>query len=79
MSFSIGAAAAGNVAELQADAEVGADPNAVVRLMISDRAEGSARDAVQRVILGDPSSAGYRAFRAGDGRIRLAAAAELAR
>ena len=32
---------AANVAELQADAELGADRNAVVRLMITDRPEGS--------------------------------------
>ena len=37
----------------------------MIRLMISDRAEGSARDALQRVLLGDPKSAGYEAFRAG--------------
>jgi mono/diheme cytochrome c family protein len=51
--------------ELQADAELGADRNAVVRLAISDRAEGSSRDAQQRVLLGDMSSAGYKTFRAG--------------
>ena len=33
--------------------------------MISDRPQGSARDAGQRVFLGDPKSAGYRRFRAG--------------
>ena len=32
--------------------------------MISDRPEGSARDAIQRVLLGDPQSAGYKTFRA---------------
>ncbi|HET7220095.1 MAG TPA: DUF1592 domain-containing protein [Vicinamibacterales bacterium] len=63
-SFAIDPPAAGTVAELQVDAELGHNRNAVVRLMISDRAEGSARDALQRVILGDPSSAGYRKFRA---------------
>ena len=45
--------------------ELGADRNAVVRLMITDRPEGSARDAIQRVLIGDPASAGYEAFRAG--------------
>ena len=33
-------------------------------MTISDRAEGSPRDAGQRVILGDPKSAGYETFRA---------------
>src|SRR5260221_7673215 len=33
--------------------------------MITDRPEGSSRDANQRVILGDPQSAGYKTFRAG--------------
>ena len=59
------AAAAGTVAELQVDAELGSDRNAVIRVMISDRPEGSARDASQRAFLGDPSSAGYKTFRAG--------------
>jgi Protein of unknown function (DUF1592)/Protein of unknown function (DUF1588)/Protein of unknown function (DUF1587)/Protein of unknown function (DUF1585)/Protein of unknown function (DUF1595)/Planctomycete cytochrome C len=64
VSFTIDLPAGGNVLELQADAELGRDRNAVVRLTISDRPEGSARDASQRVILGDPKSAGYEAFRA---------------
>jgi hypothetical protein len=54
----------GTVVEFHADAELGADKNAVVRLAVSDRPEGSARDASQRVILADPKSAGYEAFRA---------------
>ena len=65
VSFTIDAPAPGTVAELQADAELGADRNAVIRVMISDRPEGSARDSSQRVFLGDPGSAGYRTFRAG--------------
>src|SRR6185503_1652661 len=64
-SFSINPPAPGHVAEFHADAELGKDRNAVVRVMISDRPEGSARDALQRVVFGDPSSAGYRTFRAG--------------
>ena len=55
---------AGNVIEFLADAELGRDRNAVIRVTISDRAEGSPRDAAQRVILGDPNSPGYEAFRA---------------
>ena len=63
-TFTINSPAPGHVAEFHADAVLGKDRNAVVRVMISDRPEGSARDALQRVIIGDPSSAGYRTFRA---------------
>ena len=65
VSFTIDVPAGGNVLELQVDAEIGANTDAVVRLAISDRAEGSSRDAVQRVVLGDMKSAGYKTFRAG--------------
>jgi len=63
VSFVIDVPAGGNTLEFQADAELGMDRNAVIRVMISDRPEGSARDAVQRVLLGDPQSAGYKTFR----------------
>jgi hypothetical protein len=53
-----------NVVDFVADAQLGSDRNAVIRVTISDRAEGSPRDALQRVILGDPKSAGYEMFRA---------------
>jgi hypothetical protein len=65
MSFAIDSPAAGTVAEFHADAVLGKDRNAVVRVMISDRPEGSTRDANQRVFIGDPASAGYKTFRAG--------------
>ncbi len=65
VAFTIDAPAAGTVAEFQADLELGADRNAVVRVMITDKAEGSSRDANQRVVLGDQASAGYKTFRAG--------------
>ncbi len=65
VSFTLAAFPDASPRELQVDAELGRDRNAVVRLMISDRAEGSSRDATQRVIIGDPKSAGYRTFRAG--------------
>jgi hypothetical protein len=65
VSFIVTVPAGGNVVEFQADAELGADRNAVVRLMLSDRAEGTSRDAPQRTLLGDPASAGYKTFRAG--------------
>jgi len=64
-SFELDVPPGGNPTELQADVELGRDKNAVVRLVISDRAEGSSRDAPQRVILGDQASAGYKTFRAG--------------
>ena len=64
MSFTIDVPAGGNVIEFQADAELGKDRNAVVRVMLSAQPDGTARDALQRVVLGDPQSAGYKAFRA---------------
>ena len=65
VSFEIAAAAAGTAMEFQVDAELGSDKNTIVRLALSDRPEGSSRDAQQRVLLGDMKSAGYKAFRAG--------------
>ena len=64
VSFAIDVPAGNNMVELQADAELGTDRNAVVRVMLSDRAEGATRDARQRVVMGDPQSTGYKAFRA---------------
>ena len=64
VSFSIDIPPGDNVVELHTDAELGSDRDAVVRVTISDRAEGSPRDAGQRAILGDPKSAGYERFRA---------------
>lgn len=66
VSFQLPAPAAGTTCELQVDAELGADRDSVVRVMVSDRAEGSTRGAAQtRVVLGDPASAGYKTFRTG--------------
>jgi hypothetical protein len=53
-----------NVLEFQADAELGKDRNAVVRVMISDQPQGTARDAPNRFVFGDPRSVGYETFRA---------------
>ena len=64
VSFAIDVPQGGNVLEFQADAELGTDRNAVIRVMLSDRPEGSARDALQRVVFGDAQSAGYEKFRA---------------
>jgi hypothetical protein len=64
VSFTIEVPPGGNTMELQADVELGRDRNAVVRIAISDRPEGSPRDAGQRVLLADPQSVGYEGFRA---------------
>jgi hypothetical protein len=64
VAFAIDVPAGGNVVEFQADAELGKDRSAVVRVMLSERPEGTARDALQRVVFGDPQSAGYKTFRA---------------
>jgi hypothetical protein len=64
-SLVIDVPAAGHVAELHADVELGQDRQAVVRVMISQRSGGPALAAGDRVFLGDPKSAGYRSFRAG--------------
>jgi hypothetical protein len=64
-SFVVDVPPGGNIVEFHADAELGKDRNAVIRVMVSDRPEGGAgaRDALQRVVLGDPKSAGYETFR----------------
>ena len=63
VSFQITVPAGGHLLELHADAELGADRNAVVRVMLADRQEGPARDALQRALIGDPQSRGYQMFR----------------
>jgi hypothetical protein len=63
VSFTIDVPPGSNVLEFQADAELRTDRNAVVRVTISDRPEGSPRDAGQRILLGDPQSVGYETFR----------------
>jgi Protein of unknown function (DUF1592)/Protein of unknown function (DUF1588)/Protein of unknown function (DUF1595)/Protein of unknown function (DUF1585) len=63
-SFTIDVPKDGNVLEFQADAELGKDRNAVIRVMLSERPEGTSRDALQRVVFGDPQSTGYEKFRA---------------
>jgi len=64
VSFTIEVPPGGNTMELQADVELGKNRNAVARIAISDRPEGSPRDAGQRVLLADPHSVGYEGFRA---------------
>jgi hypothetical protein len=63
-SFSIDVPPGGNILEFHADAELGRDRDAVLRVIISDRPEGTPRDAPDRVVLGDAQSAGYKTFRA---------------
>jgi len=55
----------GYLAELHTDVELGAARDAVIRVMVSNRPDGVARMAGQRVFMGDTRSAGYRKFRAG--------------
>ena len=64
VSFDIPVDPGNHVVEFHADAELGRDENAVVRVMLSERPEGTSRDAPQRVVLGDRNSAGYNVFRA---------------
>ena len=66
VSFEIKPSAPGTTAELQVDAELGADRNGVIKLAITDRLEGPpARGSQGHLFLGDPASVGYRHFRAG--------------
>jgi hypothetical protein len=51
--------------EFQADAEVGADRDQIYRITFSDREGGNARGIPVRSLIGDPASAGYRAFKSG--------------
>jgi hypothetical protein len=50
---------------LQVDAELGANRDQVIRIVISDRADGMTRGQPTRALVGDMNSAGYKAFRSG--------------
>ncbi len=50
---------------LQVDAEIGGNREQVVRVMISDRADGQTRGQPTRALIGDMNSAGFKAFKAG--------------
>jgi mono/diheme cytochrome c family protein len=50
---------------MQIDVELGADRDQVVRIVISDRADGGTRGQPTRALIGDMNSAGYKAFRKG--------------
>jgi mono/diheme cytochrome c family protein len=62
-SFEVPPAPDGHVYEFHADATLGANRNAVARVVITDAPGGPAREAANRVFIGDPGSAGYRKFR----------------
>ncbi len=49
----------------QADAGVGADPDQVFRVIITNREDGGSRGIPVRAILGNPQSTGYKTFKAG--------------
>jgi hypothetical protein len=53
-----------NILEFQADAELGKDRDAVIRVILSEQPQGTSRDAPNRVVFGDARSRGYKAFRA---------------
>ena len=55
----------GTTDELQVEAELGAERNAVVRVLVADSEAVPPRGARARAFLGDAASAGYRTFRAG--------------
>jgi hypothetical protein len=65
VAFELPAAKTGQIAQLEVDAELGADRNAVIRVLVADREGVPPRGAQARVFLGDSASEGYRAFRAG--------------
>jgi hypothetical protein len=65
VTFVLPAVAPGTTSELQVEAELGAERNAVVRVVVADGEAVPARGARARAFLGDSASAGYRTFRAG--------------
>ncbi len=54
-----------SVFDLQVEAGLGADRDQVLRVTISDRADGGTRGVPVWGLVGDPQSAGYREFKAG--------------
>jgi mono/diheme cytochrome c family protein len=50
---------------LQVEAELAGNRDQVLRIVFSDRADGGTRGQPTRALVGDMSSAGYKAFRAG--------------
>ncbi len=54
-----------SILNLQVEAELGKNRDQVVRIVISDREDGQTRGQPTRALVGDMTSAGYKAFRAG--------------
>lgn len=63
-SFAIDPAPEGHVYEFHADTAIGSNRNAVARVVVTDAPGGPAREAGNRVFIGDPASAGYKKYRA---------------
>ena len=63
-TFQLEPAPEGHVYEFHVEATLGSNRNAVARVVITDAPGGPARDAVNRVFIGDPASPGYRKYRA---------------
>ena len=63
-TFSVEPPPDGHVLEFHAEATVGRNRDAVSRVVITDAPGGAAREAANRVFIGDPTSAGYRKYRA---------------
>lgn len=51
--------------QFQVDAELGAGREHVLRIVITDREDGTSRGIPVRKLIGDPATAGYRAFKSG--------------
>ncbi len=51
--------------EFHVDAAIGPNRDQVIRILISDQEDGRTRGAPTRALLGDPQSAGYKAFKNG--------------
>ena len=49
----------------QANAGIGADPDQVFRVILTNREDGGSRGIPIRAIIGNPDSAGYKAFKSG--------------
>jgi mono/diheme cytochrome c family protein len=63
-TFSVEPPPEGHVLEFHVDATIGRNRDAVARVVITDAPGGPAREAGNRVFIGDPESAGYRKYRA---------------
>ncbi|MFN0111506.1 MAG: DUF1592 domain-containing protein [Blastocatellia bacterium] len=53
------------ILNMQAEAEISGNRDQVIRIVISDRADGGTRGQPTRALIGDMNTPGYKAFRAG--------------